>query len=305
MNGLRLKRYIRCVVSGTAILILTGHFAPAVAEQTRFLNESFPNGFKRQGSVRFYNSGNLFEYINGQAVFYLSYGFKILEHGVYRKEGKEYTVDVYELNSRLSAFGAYRQQRDEDAADLDAGCEGSIIDYLTVFYKGNYYVEIIPTTTESEDVETMRTLAGHVVANVPGESELPPEVTLFPKEHLIPGSERYVDENLLSYSVMGRGLTARYDQGSDSELRVFLALPDNNEEALKVYNGFNGKIKNSSLAKLEEAQGIKGETPYRGMAIMYIRDRYVFGCLSIKDEGAANRVLTGLYDMLKKKRLVQ
>ena len=124
-------------------------------------------------------------------------------------------------------------------------------------------------------------------------------------EGLIAGSERYVDENLLSYAVMGRGLTALYDQGGDSELRVFLALPDNNEEALKVYNGFNEKIKNGTLAKLEEAQGIKGDTPYRGMAVMYIRDKYVFGCLSVKNEDVATDVLGKLYSTLKKKGLVQ
>lgn len=305
MKRLRLEHFMRYIVIVLVVFGVTGGFSPSGAEQVRFLGEKFPDGFQRSGGVRFYNQGDLYEYINGQAVFYLSYGFIRLEHGVYKNGSKEYTVDVYELNGRLSAFGAYRQQRDEDAAALDAGAEGSVIDYLTVFYKGKYYVEIIPTTTESEDIGTMRKLAGFVGAEISGKSELPPEVMLFPKEKLLPFSERYVDENLLSYTVMGRGLTARYDQGGDTELRVFLALSENNEEALKVYNGFNEKIKNSSLATLEEAQGIKGETPYRGMAIMYIRDNYVFGCLNVKDEEFASNILDKLNKTLKKKRLVK
>ncbi|MFC1608024.1 DUF6599 family protein [Candidatus Latescibacterota bacterium] len=286
----------------TLILVVTA--VPVVADDTQYLKESMGDGFSRKEPVRLYDQGNLYEYINGQAVFYISYGFTRLEHGVYTKGDKEYTVDVYELASRLSAFGAYRQQRDSDAGPIDAGVEGSSIDYLTVFYKGKHYVEIIPTGSEGEDVATMTLLAARIADVLPGETDLPPEVGLLPDGGLIENSGRYVDENLLSYAVMGRGLTANYNQGGDSELRVFLALPDDVETARKVYDGLLAKIKDSSLAKLEKAEGITGTTPYRGKAIMYIRDRFVFGCLSVKNEDQARKVLEALYGNLKKKYMI-
>ena len=301
------RKYKNLFVSAAVIaMVALVCIVPYVAgENALYLKGSFPDGFKLKDPVRFYNSGDLYEYINGQAVFYISYGFKRLEHGVYTGGGKEYTVDVYELGSELSAFGSFRQQRDRDAEAIKVGVECSIIDYLTVFYKGQHYVEIIPNDTESEDVPSMKKLAAHVAAGIPGTTELPPDVTMFPEKDLIDGSERYVDENLLSYTVMGRGLTANYNQGGDSELRVFLALPVTKEAALKVYNGFNAKIKDSSLQKLEEAEGLKGQTPYRGMAIMYIRDQFVFGCLNVKNEDAARSVLEGLYSKLKKVHFIE
>ncbi len=290
-----------CIRVVAAVLVLSCALTTAGAEKALFLKDTFPDGFKLKEPVRFYNQGDLYEYIDGQAVFYISYGFKRLEHGVYVSGGKEYTVDVYELASRLSAFGAYRQQRDESSGELGAGVEGSTIEYLTTFYKGSSYIEIIPAGSESEDVPTMKKLAGHVAAAIPGETELPPEVGLFPQKDLLPGTERYVDENLLSYSVMGRGITANYNQGADTELRVFLALPPDREAAKKVYDGVLEKIKNTSLQKLEKAEGIMGDSPYRGVALMYLRDRFVFGCLNVKNEENARKILDALYANLKKR----
>ncbi|MCE5249159.1 hypothetical protein LLG96_02965 [bacterium] len=300
MKFTRLMNHMKCR-SILAILAVTfGIVSLAGAEEALFLKGTFTGGFKLKDTVAFYNPGNLYEYIDGQAVFYLSYGFKRLEHAYYTKDTMEYTVDVYELASRLSAFGSYRQQRDADAELFKVGCEGSAISYLTVFYKDRYYVEIIPTSSESEKADVMKELALQVAAVIPGETDIPPEVGLFPKENLVAMSERYVDENLLSYTVMGRGLTAVYDQGSEGELRVFLALPADNAAAKNVYDGFLDKIKSSSLSKLENVEGVKGETPYRGTAIMYLRDRFVFGCLGVKNEQFAIKVLGGLYGNLKK-----
>ena len=295
---------IVCIRAVAAVLVLSCALTAAGAEEALFLKDTFPDGFKLKVPVRFYNQGDLYEYIDGQAVFYISYGFKRLEHGVYVSGGKEYTVDVYELASRLSAFGAYRQQRDESSGELGAGVEGSTIEYLTTFYKGSSYIEIIPAGSESEDVPMMKKLAGHVAAAIPGETELPPEVGLFPQKDLIAGSERYVDENLLSYSVMGRGLTAHYNQGGDTELRVFLALPTDQKAARKVYDGFLEKIKNTSLQKLEKVEWVKGDTPYQGEAMMYLRDRFVFGCLNVKNEENARKILEALYANLKKQYLL-
>ncbi len=263
-----MKRYraiakIVCIWAAAAVLILSCALNAAGAEKALFLKDTFPDGFKLKEPVRFYNQGDLYEYIDGQAVFYISYGFKRLEHGVYVSGKKEYTVDVYELASRLSAFGAYRQQRDESSGELKVGVEGSTIEYLTTFYKGSHYIEIIPAGSESEDVPTMKKLASHVAAAIHGETELPPEVGLFPQKDLIAGSERYVDENLLSYSVMGRGLTAHYNQGGDTELRVFLALPADHLAVL-LSDGVDRRDRGDDLLA---AEGAGDEHPQGDLAV--------------------------------------
>ena len=60
----------------TMVIMLLLFALQAAAEEPLFLKSSFPDGFRLKEPVKFYNAENLYEYINGQAVFYFSYGFK-------------------------------------------------------------------------------------------------------------------------------------------------------------------------------------------------------------------------------------
>ena len=272
----------------------------AGADEPRFLKSSFPDGFSLKEPVKFYDAENLYEYINGQAVFYFSYGFKRLEHGFYGKGESTFYIDVYELGSRLSAFGSYRQQREEDSASLDAGCEGSLVDYLAVFYKGNYYIEIIPMSSGENDAASMKLLASYVDKLIPGETELPPEIALFPKEGLVKGSERYVDENLISYSFMGRGLVARYiPDGEENEVRVFIALAGSETKAKEIFGEYSSKLQGASKVKIGGTEGVGGKEPYRGTTILASYKNAVFGCLDVADRKKAVELLNAVYNSLK------
>ncbi|MFC1692949.1 DUF6599 family protein [Candidatus Latescibacterota bacterium] len=282
------------------MIVLVWYASVVSAEEPRFLKESFPGGFSLKESVKFYDAGNLYEYINGQAVFYLSYRFNRLEHGYYKNGGSEFYVDVYELGSRLSAFGSYRQQREDGAGELYVGCEGAITDYLAVFHKGKYYVEIIPMGSGTDDLSVMKILAGHVEKNIPGETDLPPEVGLFPKEALIAGSERYVGENFLSYSFMGRGLNAVYQiEGQEKDLRIFIALADSESKAEGIFDSYRERLQNPSSVRTGTLEGLKGSEPYRGTTIIFSWKGYVFGCLGAENETKALDLVKTLHDNLK------
>jgi len=287
------KLIILCAVGMFAIVSVV------LADEPQFLKPSFPDGYTRSEEVRYYNPGNLYEYIDGQAVFYLSYKFTRLEHSVYKKGEDEYTVDIYELGSLLSAFGAFRQQRDMDAENLGYGVEGAIIDYLTTFYAGKYYIEIIPRTTAAEKVDVMRGLAGHIAAAINAPTALPVELEYLPKSGLVGNTERYVDENLLSYAFMGFGLTADYNQtGSDRAMRVFISFAD--DKAGDVYTEFSGKLNGSKAIDIGGEKGVIGDTPYRGTGIAVRWKGFVVGALSVDNEQTAVLVLAQLLKNLKK-----
>ncbi len=286
MHGMIGRKYLLLVAW---MLLLTA--SKGLAEEARILKQP-PAGFSLEGQVAFYDRSNLYEYINGQAVFYLSYGFTRLEHGVYKKNGGTYTLDVYELSSPLSTFGAFRQQREEDAEKLDAGTEGSILSYLTMLHKDKYYVEIIPETEGSDDMGAMRELAAWVDSAIPGSGKLPPEVAIFPTDGLVTDSERYVDESLISYSFMGRGLTAVYkDPGQEKEMRVFIAFALDGSKANEVYDGFKGKMSGTQSILIDNIDAIKGELPYRGLSMACRYGSFVYGCMGISDERKATALL--------------
>jgi hypothetical protein len=283
-----------------AVVFILTAVAASLCEEAQFLKQA-PDTFTAKEPVSFYNRNNLYEYIDGQAVFYNSYGFTRLEHGVYQKGGGTYTVDIYELGSRLSSFGSYRQQREEEAKLFSAGVEGAIIDYLTVFYKDKYYVEIIPMSGGDDDTGAMTLLAGWVDSILPGSKDLPPELSLFPPDGLVTRSERYVDESLISYSFMGRGLTAIYkDPGREKELKVFIALTPGPDKAREIFKGFQGKMNQSQPLTVGGAEGAKGDLPYRGPSIACVFGSYTYGCMGFADEKKAADILAALGERLKK-----
>lgn len=294
MNGLRAFT-VPMIIAGVLLAAAFGS-----AEEAQHLRQP-PAGFTAKGPVAFYDRGNLYEYIDGQAVFYLSYGFTRLEHGIYLKDGGTYTVDVYELNGPLSTFGAFRQQREEDAEKLAAGVEGSILNYLTMFFKDKYYIEIIPETEGSDDMAAMRELAEWIDGVLPGEKSLPPELSLFPTAGLTPNSERYVDESLISYSFMGRGLTALYKEpGQSKEMRVFIAFAPDSDKANEIFDGFKGKMSNTQAVMVGDIDGVKGELPYRGASIACRYGAFVYGCMGVADEKKATALLSQLGENLVK-----
>lgn len=291
------RTILACVVALVVAFVAAG----AYAEEPRFLKETFPGGIKLKEPVAFYDASNLYEYINGQAVFYLSYQFSKLEHGYYEHDGGAYYVDVYELGSPLSAFGSYRQQREEGAESLNAGTEGALTDYLAVFCKDKYYVEIIPMESSSDDAASMKALAVNVAAAIPGSTAMPSELSLFPKEGLVAGSERYVDENLISYTFMGRGLVAHYKfPGVDDDVRIFIGMPDSEAQATAIYDEYRGKLQNPANVPLGDAKAVSGSEQYRGTTMVATWKNYVFGCLDVKDAGKATVLLNQVLASLKR-----
>jgi len=258
------------------------------ASEDSLLGGDLPGGFKLTRPVAFYNPGNLFELIDGQAVFYLSYGFRLLEHAFYEKGGDTYSVDIYELADRLSAFGSFHQQKDEDAAFMDVSCEGYAIDYLAVFYKDRYYVEIIPAASPDNAVETMTAFALQVEKRIPGTGVIPPEIALLPEENIVPGSIRYFGENLISYTFMGKGLTAQYTRpGGGKNLTAFISFAENEESARTIGSAFRGNSTGAEDCRYTTSgvtlTGINGTLPYRGNAVLYIYRTYVLGFLGYDD----------------------
>jgi hypothetical protein len=263
------------------------------------LPDTFPGGFSRTKAVEFYNKGNLFELINGQAIFYLSYGFEKLSHAFYQKGSQTYKVDVYQVQDELSAMGCFREQKDEEASTLAVGTEGYLMEYLAAFYKGIYYLEIVPTGDGKAD--DLKSLATQLAGIIPGKTSLPREMGVFPKQGIVAGSETYFGESLLSYSFMGRGLSANYTQtGSDKELRVFFAIAAAPDSARNIQKEFNSKLTNAgSLTITGASAGIRGELPYRGESWLFTWDRYAIGAIGVANKEQATAILQQLLTNIK------
>ncbi len=247
-----------------------------------------------------YNPGNLFELINGQAVFYLSYGFVELEHTFYKKGDAIYQVDLYKLKSDLSALGCYRQQKDIDAEPISVGAEGSIIDYLTVFFKDRYYVEIIPFEGEVDDIiGEMTDLAKRIETCIPGDEKLPDELSLFPEKGKTEGSGLYIGENLLSYTFLGHGITAEYSGSDGKTFRAFISFAESYDDARSISTQFSEKLTDSTNISLSDGLVcFSGEMPYRGRAMIVPYKSFALGTLGHTDDETARTLILEILEKI-------
>ncbi|HEX9933932.1 MAG TPA: DUF6599 family protein, partial [bacterium] len=92
-----------------------------------FPQKELEPGWMPQGQPVHYMPDNLYEYIDGEAELYLSYGFKELAALVYYAGSPEdtfVTVDVYDMDKPLDAFGLYSNLRFPDYTYETMGTEG-------------------------------------------------------------------------------------------------------------------------------------------------------------------------------------
>src|SRR3989304_7720379 len=89
-----------------------GNFFPQIA------------GWKMQEEKRVYNSGDLWELINGAADIFLSYYFQDLHIAEYIQKDLIIRVELYRHNSPANTYGIYTAERMPDYPQVTVGTQG-------------------------------------------------------------------------------------------------------------------------------------------------------------------------------------
>lgn len=199
--------------SGIAVLIVLAAAAlPAVAAVS---SDGLPpadsvGGWRMRGPVRTYSPQNLYEYIDGNADLFLSYGFSDLAAGDYEPiQGMGWVaVDVYNMSTPLQAFGIFGAEKPPEAQPAALGAQGYACDGLVAFWKGRYYVKV--ALVEGEDREAAGLLAGAAAERISADPTMPVELRRLPTEGRVPGSERYVRRGALGHDFLVEVVSAEY-----------------------------------------------------------------------------------------------
>jgi hypothetical protein len=199
-----------------------------------------------------YDPETLYDYIDGGAELYLSYGFRRVIHREYQSvredPSPEVLVDVFDMGESRNAFGVFSQSR--ETIDSRFGQGSQYTDGLMLFWKGRYYVSIlaVPETDASESF--VFELAGHIDAAIDSEGQVPAIVDILPAEGLVKESVRYFhhyiwinshyyisDENLLHIDDKTDAVLATYRSGAGR--RYLLVVRYGSEGAAKdAYDSF-------------------------------------------------------------------
>jgi hypothetical protein len=157
---------------------------------------------------------NLFEYIDGAAESYLGYDFRELLVADLEKKGTgaTLTLEIYDMGLPVNAFGIFAAERYPENKPVALGEMGYIEGEALNFLAGRFYIKLLAFGL-GDVTEATLTEAGTKVARAIKGGGLPALVGAFPKDNLVPRSEKYVKKNFMGYEFLHDGYVATYKSG--------------------------------------------------------------------------------------------
>ncbi len=169
-------------------------------------------GFTQTGEAREFNTDTLFNYMDGNSEGYFLYSFVRMQ-GVTCKQGElSLVLDVSEFADPEMAYGMFTANFDNRRPRTALGAGGQVGPTKAIFVKGKYFVEL-SVEPEGEHAALLEAAARAMERRVPGSVSVPPQLSLFPKEGLQPGSPRLIPHSVLGLRMLEKGYLGIYDNG--------------------------------------------------------------------------------------------
>ncbi|KAF0162333.1 MAG: hypothetical protein FD188_287 [Ignavibacteria bacterium] len=237
-----------------SLILLSAQFftfqfsAQTISDPSTALPDSI-NGWKKLGEDRLFNDQNLYDYIDGAAELYISFGFTKVFNRIYSAgEGKEIIVDIFYMNTPQDAFGAFSFSVGKMGNDF--GTQSQTAHGAILFWKNNFVVSIVENPASEEAKKTSLTIAKLIDESIPEKGSFPEVLKYLPQENLDAQSIRYFrhyiwfntytyisGENILNINQNTHGVLAKYG-GKEKLILMIIKYPDE-QEALAALEKFN------------------------------------------------------------------
>jgi hypothetical protein len=172
-------------------------------------------GFKIKTEYPVYLPDNLWDFIDGAADTYLSYGFADLHVAEYKKGKAGIKLEIYRHGDNTLAFGIYSSERSPSYRFVNLGAQGYISDGVINFFKGNYYVKIRTYSKKEKVLQAEESLANRVAGMLSGETAMPELLSKFPSEGKKLNEETFINESVLGHSFLNKAFRVPYQVGTD------------------------------------------------------------------------------------------
>jgi hypothetical protein len=215
-----------------------------------YLDQLLPEsllGWKTEKSILLRNSSDLYNYMDGGAELYLSYGFTEAISRTFTITGQqEVLVELFDLTEARNAFGVFTQTREEQIEKFGQGTYA--ITGAVFFWKGRYYVSVSSWEPTPESITFINSLAAFIDENITETGEIPDLVNVLPQEDLIPAGFKYFhhyvwlnayffisDQNFLLIDSSTDAVIARYTDGDNRKYLLLVQYSDQ-QSAQKAYS---------------------------------------------------------------------
>jgi hypothetical protein len=251
-------------------------------------------GWKLKVDDRVYNSGDLWELINGAADIFLSYYFEDLHIGEYTKKNQMIRVELYRHKTVDDAYGIYTAERMPDYPLVSVGAQGYKSQGVLNFTAGNYYVKIMSAGIDEADEISIASTAEKIDASLMQPKLMPDILNLFPEEGKVMLSDSYIAQNFMGYTFFHHAFTAKYENPADFQLFIIRLPP---EEIQKMVDQYIAMMKEDKVTRSNEL--IIVNDLFNGTVFLNQTNNILVGVVNTQDEEIARSYISKVYEKLK------
>lgn len=225
------------------------------------------NEWAQADSDSYYNNETLYDYIDGAAELYLSYGFHNVISRRYASPGEmDIVAEIFDMKGARDAFGAFTNMREKNQNEFGQGSqqiEGSLI-----FWKDNYFISISTNKNTEKSLEAIRQIAAFIDKAIVSKGNIPSIMNLLPEKNLVPEGYCYfhhyiwinsyyfiANYNIFDISGSTDAVIAKYGP-ADKRLYLMLIQYPDEISAKNAFDKFTGdfapELKTKDAVKLKD-----------------------------------------------------
>jgi len=258
-------------------------------------------GWARSPQIQMFKPADLWEYIDGAAEQYLTYGVQDLATAKYTNtSGTVVGVDIYRMADSVNAFGIYRQELSPKARPVAFGVEGRAGSSSLKFWSGSFYVKLTSPPAGGSQPE-LEALAGAIARGLGEPGGMPAQVNWFPAAGLVPDSVRFVPADVLGQSTFANAFEAKYEAAREPSTALVVPFDSVQQAvaALARYESFLAK--SGGTVKRASAPGNGGFSTtdgFYGLIVAVRAGSALTISLGAADAGSASTILAEIVKRL-------
>ena len=202
------------------------------------------------------------------------------------------------MGNEENSFGIYSAERFPDNRFMPLGNQGYLEEGTLNFIVGKFYIKLLCFDCEDESQSSLKLFSQEILKKIKEKGRLPSLLQLFPKEGLIPNSEKFILHNFLGYKFLHNGYLANYKKG-ELDFECFLIEGKSGEEAQDMLARYLEVKKKDIIKKISFGYHLK-DRYYHHIYLSKVKN-YLCGVIKIKDgfEEVGQKYLKALIMSLK------
>ena len=299
--------FLKIIILSSALVLfsLNGAKVMAASGMERLLPQGSSVSSWQLSANYHYLPENLYNYINGAADLFISYGFVKLVGADYTSgagKRENMVVDIYDMGRKLNAFGVFQSKRDPESKSLKirAGAFGS--EKYIFFYKDRFYVEIQTVLPSGKSSDVAMKMAQKVANGIAGDCAPPSELNYLPDASRIPGSEMYITGGILGHAFLDKGLVSDY-KIRGGVAKAFVAFFPSKEHAVKALDQYKSYL--DAAGETWQAlngfgeRGFFSKEPYHKTILVAQKDHFVVGVADLSHVEKGRTLLKSIIRKIK------